>query len=344
MSLRRILLCLLLLVFLGSCGGEKEIPPDGGGETAEIPPPPFPEALIAVLRPGINPLWFDASGRTAEAAGTAADEGAGAGPLAGGLRLIDSPAEAALAPFIPWPLAPHAAALLVHRELVYLALNRNSLLAFLPVEGGGLELYRFAGTDYWECYTVGNLFLHDDKPALFFYRDDVFAEPSAPPPDPPVLALFPCPPAGGTGAAGTPDPAAFDGSLGPLEIPALAGIPLAEGWEADILRPGADGLWYYRAVRRRNGGREARYFRVSDLSRQGEEIGPGLYRNSQRGEAAEPDVSGLPPLPEDFFYTHVVRRGNLIIASWEEQQDYNIGAAGFMVVLGSPEDGPSFSN
>jgi hypothetical protein len=39
----------------------------------------------------------------------------------------------------------------------------------------------------------------------------------------------------------------------------------------------------------------------------------------------------LPPLPENFVYSHVVRLGDLIFAAWEEQEDYNIGAAGFMV-------------
>jgi hypothetical protein len=339
MSLRRILLCLLLLFFLDSCGGERGPPPEGSGGTIEIPS--SPEALLAVLRPGPNPLWFDASDASSNrppedaAAGMAENagdgtalEGAPAERLAG-LRLIDSPTQAELAPFTPWPLAPHAAALLVHRGIVYLALNRDSLLAFLPLEGGDLGLYRFEGTDYWESYTVGSLFLYDDKPALFFYRDDIFTDPVAPPPDPPVLTLLSRVLAGGTGTA---DSALLEGKLEALEIPALAGIPLAEGWEADILRPGADGLWYYRAFRRKNGGREIRYFRTADLSRQGEEIDPGLYRNSQRGEAVEPDLSGLPPLPEDFSYTHVIRLEDLIIASWEEQRDYNIGAAGFMVV------------
>jgi hypothetical protein len=301
-----------------------------------------PEALLAVLRPGPNPLWFevvgvspgpagdagggDAGGGDAEAA---AEEGTAVEVLAG-LRLIDSPGQAELVPFTPWPLAPHGAALLIHRGIVYLALNRDSLLAFLPLEGGDLGLCRFAATDYWQSYTVGNLFLYGDKPALFFYRDDIFAEPAALPPDPPVLALYP--PAGGTG-----EPPRLPGeSLEALEIPALADIPFAEGWEADILRPGADGLWYYRGIRRKNGGREIRYFRTPDLSRRGEEIGAGIYRNSQKEESAEPDLSGLPPLPEDFSYTRVVRQGGLVIATWEEQRDYNIGAAGFVVVRGEP--------
>jgi hypothetical protein len=222
--------------------------------------------------------------------------------------------------------------MLVHGEFLYLAVNRNGLLVFFPMEGGELGLCRF-DADYWQFYTVGSLFLYDDKPALFFYRDDMFTEPAAPPPGPPVLTLGPGFPAGESGAAEFP--AMAYGSLAPLEVPALAAVPFAEGWEADILRPGADGRWYYREVRRRNGGRETRYFRCADLSQEGEEIDPGLYRDSQKEETTGPDVSGLPSLPEDFAYTGVVRLGEFIIAAWEEQRDYNIGAAGFMVIRGN---------
>jgi hypothetical protein len=333
MVLRRVSLCLLLFLF--SCHREEGIPPpaleEAPPETGSAGVSPFfpPGTLTAVLRPGENPLWFDIS----EEHG-----GAGAGMvLARGLRRIDSPGLAEMAPFTPWPLARHAAAVLVREDVLYLGLNRDSLLALVPLEGGDLGLYRLAGGPYWESYTLGNLFLYDDKPALFFYRDDNFAEPSAPPPDPPVLALFPGAPPEGRDAALSAGAAPY-ARLEPLEIPALAGIPLAGGWEADILRPGTDGLWYYRGLRRRNGGREFRYFRVSDLSLEGEEIGPGLYRDSQK-ERPAPELSGLPALPEDFVYTHAVRLGDLTVACWEEQQDYNIGAAGFMVLRGSPQGG-----
>jgi hypothetical protein len=40
----------------------------------------------------------------------------------------------------------------------------------------------------------------------------------------------------------------------------------------------------------------------------------------------------LPPLPEGFVYTGIGLCGDTIIASWEEQDEYSIGAAGFMVV------------
>jgi hypothetical protein len=322
MKLRRVLpqLFLSFLLFSGalSCAKKEEAPapeaPEAAAPEADAGTFPFfpPDALAAVLRPGEAPLWFDASGAEAEA-----------GVLAGGLRAVDSPGEAALAPFTPWPFARHAAAALVWEGALYLALNRDSMLVFLPLEGGDLGLYRLTGGPYWESCTLGNLFLYGGRPAVFFYRDHIFAEPAAPPPVPPVLTLIP----GGPGA-----PFA---RLEPLELPVLAGIPPAENWEADILRPGADGLWYYRLIRPRNGGWEARYFRASDLSGPGEEVDPALYRGSQQ-ERPEPESAGLPPLPEDFAYTHVVRLGDLIIASWEEQQDYNIGAAGFMVLRGAP--------
>ena len=40
----------------------------------------------------------------------------------------------------------------------------------------------------------------------------------------------------------------------------------------------------------------------------------------------------LPPLPEGFCYTGIGICGDTIFASWEEQDEYSIGAAGFMVV------------
>jgi hypothetical protein len=41
----------------------------------------------------------------------------------------------------------------------------------------------------------------------------------------------------------------------------------------------------------------------------------------------------LPPLPEDFVYTGIGLAGDTVFASWEEQDGYSIGAAGFMVLL-----------
>jgi len=40
----------------------------------------------------------------------------------------------------------------------------------------------------------------------------------------------------------------------------------------------------------------------------------------------------LPPLPEGFYYTGIGICGDTIFAPWEEQDEYSIGAAGFMVI------------
>jgi hypothetical protein len=44
------------------------------------------------------------------------------------------------------------------------------------------------------------------------------------------------------------------------------------------------------------------------------------------------EAYSLPSLPEGFVYTGAGADGNTLFASWEEQRDYNIGAAGFMAI------------
>ena len=50
------------------------------------------------------------------------------------------------------------------------------------------------------------------------------------------------------------------------------------------------------------------------------------------GTAAAPQPLTLPPLPPGFAYTAAALCGNTLIAAWEEQEGYSIGAAGFMVI------------
>jgi len=56
--------------------------------------------------------------------------------------------------------------------------------------------------------------------------------------------------------------------------------------------------------------------------------GSGFYSN---GEEMEVRPFSLAPLPEGFVYTGIAVLGNVLAASWEEQQEAGIGAAGFMV-------------
>lgn len=74
-----------------------------------------------------------------------------------------------------------------------------------------------------------------------------------------------------------------------------------------------------------------------------------LYANDDKAFAVFPDGNGafgkknadnsieiesytLPQLPQNYFYTGIALADNTIIASWEEQQSYGVGAAG-MVLL-----------
>jgi len=51
----------------------------------------------------------------------------------------------------------------------------------------------------------------------------------------------------------------------------------------------------------------------------------------KKGETS-PSCFTLPALPEGFIYTGAGMVAGAIFASWEEQEGYSIGAAGFMVI------------
>lgn len=59
--------------------------------------------------------------------------------------------------------------------------------------------------------------------------------------------------------------------------------------------------------------------------------GAGVYGRLREGGWEIGTVS-LPPLPEQFVYTGIGCSGGVLIVSWEEREDWNVGAAGFMVV------------
>jgi hypothetical protein len=44
------------------------------------------------------------------------------------------------------------------------------------------------------------------------------------------------------------------------------------------------------------------------------------------------DHFSLPPLPEGFVYTRIGLLGDILIGAWEEQYNWNVGAAGFMII------------
>jgi hypothetical protein len=117
----------------------------------------------------------------------------------------------------------------------------------------------------------------------------------------------------------------------PLRIPALEIFSAEDGWEADALRYGTDGLIYYRLMKRNDISPKVLMFSTADLSQAGNEIASDVFFNSaiRKEEAFHPS---LPQLPEGFFYTGIGRAGDSLFASWEEQEDFNIGAAGFVIL------------
>ncbi|MDR2479977.1 MAG: hypothetical protein LBD48_11790 [Treponema sp.] len=58
--------------------------------------------------------------------------------------------------------------------------------------------------------------------------------------------------------------------------------------------------------------------------------GRGWYIGPEPDTA--PEFCALPPLPEGFVYTGIGFAGDILFAAWEEQEEYSIGAAGFMVL------------
>jgi hypothetical protein len=59
--------------------------------------------------------------------------------------------------------------------------------------------------------------------------------------------------------------------------------------------------------------------------------GRGMIGQAQGNELNVKAIT-LPPLPEGFSYTGIGLSGQTLIASWEEQQDMNVGAAGLMII------------
>jgi hypothetical protein len=223
-----------------------------------------------ILRGGEHPLWFEFDRQ--------------------GPRLINSPGEASLKPFEPWPLSPFISAMLVQKDRLIMAVNREGFLVMSPWETlsgadrrsgfqkGDLRIYRAADPAYWGNYTVASLFLFEDLPAVLLYRDDFFVEPQALPPSPPVWALV----------EGSPFPVG-------MELPAFKPFAAGEGWEVEDLKRGADGYWYYRCVSGVSSPPADRYFRTGDLSLAGEPASLMAYRNSTLPEL----INNAPPILAD---------------------------------------------
>ena len=392
-----------VLLLAAACTGKEPPPapaPAADTEAAGTPGPAWP--ALALLETGENPLWFEL------------------GPA--GPSLIDSPAAASLTPFVPWPYARFVAGFMAWNGFLVMAINRDGFLVIgaaadaaggnAKTENTGAEnakvfLYRAAGGALWDSYTTESFFPWNDKPAVLLYRDDFFADPTAPSPRPQVYVLdtFSSVPLGAA-------------------VPALECFPSNGPWEAEVVRRGPDGLWYYRMKEKGEAQNEIAYFCTSNLKEPGEKISVGEWRDSDLPEGPEnappflaalvtkiqaqggigqgragtarafvvktvsPDFASprlfssrkvsapgesenfdllfgycrenpeplalavqsngqgfylrgteqdlkpfsLPSLPAGFVYTGVALLGDVLAASWEEQQEASIGAAGVMIV------------
>ena len=294
---------ILLLFFAVACsarGGSQ------GGETgtlseveAQISAGPTWPAL-ALLKTGANPIWFELGQE--------------------GPSLIESPATAALTPYTPWPHARFITGIQMWEGFFVMAVNRDGFLilgtASEPTE---LILYRVADSALWDHYTTESFFIWDDRPLVLLYRNDFFSELSAPPLTSQVFALS---------------------KLSPVPIPASIGAfdNLSLPWEAEVVRLGPSGFWYIRMREKGQAYNSTAYFRTDSLATGGVRIGVDEWRNSYpRGGDSIDIASGsrpfsLPVLPEGFVFNNVALFGNVVVASWEEQFDAAIGAAGFMVM------------
>ena len=176
-----------------------------------------------------------------------------------------------------------------------------------------LVLYRFSGGEFWRQYTIGGFVYYDDIPAALLYLENRFMDTDILQPNPRVWSFN-----------------MTSNILFSMQIPALQYF-FDDGWEADTLRYGSDGLIYYRITKRSGVSLSTQMLRTNDLANTGERISIDVFFNSAPRRIAIFHPS-LPDLPEGFVYTAMGYVGDSLFASWEEQEDYSIGAAGFMVI------------
>ena len=255
---------------------------------------------MAILQTGENPLWFQLTD----------DKPVHIGAIEDALKT---------SAFIPWPYAPHIRFLQKEKDDLLMVINRGGFLKIAPNEYADAErpelvVYYFSGGDLWRRYTTGGFVFFEEKPAALLYLDDRFIDTTLTKPRPQVWSFN-----------------MESNNLFPVEIPVFKLFPEEDGWSADTLRKGNDGLFYYRVAKRSGSSASVKMFRTDDLTRQGAEISIDIFYNSapRKSEISHPS---LPPLPKGFVYTDIGEAGDNIFASWEEQQDYSIGAAGFMLV------------
>jgi hypothetical protein len=296
------LIILFLIFCLFSCNRTSDETAANGQRTVLVRH--YGASPAAVLQPGEIPLWFQLT--------------------EDGPQLIAFIEDACFSrALVPWPLALHVRFLEEKDSEVFMAVNRDGFLKFSHIaekqaaEGKekqeGVAMYRFTGAVFRQ-YTIGGFVFCDEIPVSLLYLDDRFLDSVSPPP---LSRAW-----------------SFDMSSNTpftVKIPALEHYPAEEGWEADTLRFGADGLFYYKVFNKSLSHASVHMMRTDNLAYTGKDVPIEVFYSFASG-AEKPFHAGLPQLPEGFSYTALGRVGDSLIASWEEQEDYSIGAAGFVVV------------
>ncbi|WP_461256647.1 hypothetical protein [Treponema sp. R80B11-R83G3] len=252
---------------------------------------------MAVLQPGKYPLWFQLT-----------DEG----PVH-----IETIEDAAFSTaLVPWPLAAHIRFLHETDNGVVMVVNRDGFLKLAPVSANAQDIavYRFSGGEYWRQYTAGGFIYYEGNPTALLYLDERFLSSDAPLPKQRTWSI--------NMNSNVPFP---------VNIPLFDIFPSEDGWDIDTLRLAGDGLIYYRVAKRTGSSALVRMFRTADFEQAGKEITVDVFFSSAPKETVFSN-SSLPPLPEGFVYTGIGRVSGSLFASWEEQTDFSIGAAGFVVV------------
>jgi hypothetical protein len=252
---------------------------------------------MAILQPGKHPLWFQLT-----------DDG----PVH-----IEAVEDAAFsAALVPWPLASHIRFLHETDNGVVMVVNRDGFLRLSSVSGNtnDLAIYRFSGGEYWRQYTAGGFIYYQGNPTALLYLDERFLSSDAPLPRQRTWSI--------NMNSNVPFP---------VNIPFFDLFPSEEGWDIDTLRLAGDGLIYYRVAKRTDSSGLVRMFRTADFEQAGREISVDVFFNSAPRETVFSHPS-LPPLPDGFVYTGIGRVSGSLFASWEEQEDFSIGAAGFVVI------------
>jgi hypothetical protein len=261
-----------LFCVCAGCSRPETAPQTAQEVEAEAPEPayPAPDKLFAVVKPGVDPIWFELGPE---------------GPVH-----IPSPEAAAPVPYQPWTGARFVAGMSPGTGRLVLVVNRYGFLAWAPLEtpqNGGAALYRLPEPS-WDGLTVAALFRYTAGngaagdgvagsgvagsgvagngsgtwDAALLYRDDVFSGSEDGPPEDRVRAL---PPGG------------FEAET--LDIPAFSPLPRNEGWDLESLRRGRDGAWYFRGAR--GGANPASvHYRAANLDFAGNFVAPGVFRDA----------------------------------------------------------------